>query len=242
MNPFLLKKSSFSSSPDSKKNLEQFLAYMIASEKEVYKNDLIPFKNHAEMIEAKVEDFFAERFSQLKRAQEILKAHFEKLPFIDEESSYQAWERGVKQLQNQLQDPAFTPPFSKTAQEMMSLSWKWMDRAYEIAKKLLEEKNFEEAEQLFFLLKTIQPTVFEYWLGEATCQHTMKKFQQALETYSLSLLLQPSNALLFFQIADCFKHCNEEECYRQALDCCIKYANDSSELQQEAIKLRNTHA
>ena len=52
-------------------------------------------------------------------------------------------------------------------------------------------------------LHGLQPAVFEYWLGEATCRHATGNYEEALNTYSISLILQPESALVFYQMGDC---------------------------------------
>jgi tetratricopeptide (TPR) repeat protein len=233
--------------PELQKTVDAFHNWLIDIEKKYYHSDLVPFKQHAEEMKAKGNQIIADERKQFQRAEALIKEHFERQekenPGAFAEATYSIWEEAADKMRKQITDEDFLPSIFVPLQEQMSLPWPWMDRVYRLAGELLEVQHYEEAQDIYVLLYHLQPAVFEYCFGVATCQHMLGKYQDAVNTYSLSLLLQPENALVFFQMADCFFKGQEQQCGMQTLEYCIEYAQKDDqykELYQEAVQLKQS--
>jgi len=235
--------------PEMQKYVDVFLEWVIGIEKKHYHNEMIPFEKHAEQMKAKGQQIFVDYRNQFQHAQTVLKDHFEmqergkgKLKAYAD-ASYSIWEEAVSRMRKKIQDSAFVPSIFEPLQEQMSIPWAWMDRAYQVANDLLAAKRYDDAQDVYLFLSNLQPAVFEYWFGVATCQHVLGKYEEAANTYSICLLFQPENALIFFQLADCFFQGREKECGMQTLEYCIEYAQKDEQykdLHQEAVQLKRS--
>ena len=65
--------------------------------------------------------------------------------------------------------------------------------------------------------------------------------EEALNTYAMSLLWEPTNPFVFFQIASCYYQEKEPENCLKAIDACIEHAKKDekyAEVLQEASKVK----
>ena len=233
--------------PNIQKHVDDFLAFIIGEELKEYSNPLVPFTQRAKEIRTYAQASFGRLQNCLQHGMIVLKKHFElqenqenqKSP-ESEDSSFTTVIKGFEELRKKMQEPAFsiiTMFQAGPIQEQILLPWAFMDRAYKIAKQLLEEKSYEDAEAAFLVLRFLHSEVFEYWVGEACALQGQGKLEDAVSSYIGSLLLQPSNAFIFFQIASCLYQANEIPGCLKALELCLEHAkNDPAQtaLMQEA--------
>lgn len=223
---------------------------LIEIEKEFYTSTIVPFEQHAEQMRLKGQQFFVDTFNQYKKAQEVLKQQFDiqdqkKIPF-PEEASYKVWEEAIQTIVKKKENLAFDESVFDPAQliqDQLQLPWPFMDRVYGIANELFAEKKYEEAGLLYSLLRTLNPGIFAYWYGEAAAHQMQGHFEEAIEAYGFSLILDTQNPDVFFQIASCCFQLGEKESSISALECCIEYAKERPEcaaLLKTATQLKAT--
>lgn len=232
-------------SPELQKNVDVFLAWLISLEKKYYKNDFQPFVQRENQMKAKMQELVIAFTKRLTCAKKLLKDRFElqeqEHPGTFPEATFSIWEHAEAEIQEKYKKGTFSPVSFISLQDQMAIPWAWLDRAYQTACGLLYEKRYEEAQDIYFFLHHLQPMVFEYWLGEATCQHMLGKYKEAIDTYSMSLLLQPENGLVFFQMAECFSQNDEKESALKALASCLtRLEKDATQvaLYNEALQLK----
>lgn len=232
--------------PRIKKEMDAFIEWLIRIEKQHYpQHNIIPFEQHAAKLRIKGQQVFTDLHNRLSCARNILKEYFEleekKNPAAFEGTTFSLYEEAAAQMANLIQLEAYTPSPLLSLQEQMDIPWEWMDRAYAVGNQLFDNKRYAEAEDVYYFLCHMQPSVFDYWLGQATCQHVLGKFQTAIDTYAMSLILNPDSALVFFQMADCFLHMSEKERSLKSLDFCIECTEDDEtqkSLRIEAMQRR----
>lgn len=233
---------------DTKIKRDAAIDSLIEIEKKYYTPTIVSFEHHAEQIRLHGQQFFEDSFHQYKKAQEILKKHFDiqdqqKKPF-PEEASYKVWEAATQAMQKKQETLSFNESLFDHAtpiQEQLHLPWPFMDRVYGIANELFSEKKHEEAQALYYFLRTLNPGIFAYWYGEAAALQLQGHFEKAIETYGISLILDTQNPDVFFQIASCCFHLGEKESSVKALECCIEYAKERPEcaaLSKTATQLK----
>ena len=211
-------------------NLDPIMEDIIAIEKEEYHNDLVPFSQAEAQLRESAKKKTFELYSDLNNGKGILKELFEadeqnnpNLPF---DVLFARWEEGSKAYRERLKNKRDS---EKSLQELCGLSQVFMNRAYEKAKNLSEEKRYEDAACVFKFLRNLNSDVFEYLVGEALALHKLGRFEEALETYSISLFYQPENPDIFFQMSDCLCSLDEIQAGIEALKTCIELSEKKPE-------------
>jgi tetratricopeptide (TPR) repeat protein len=212
------------------KDLDDLFVGVVELEKKEYHNDLVPFSQHEQFIRAQGQEAVGQIYDQLNRGKKVLKELFEfeerQNPQLPDEVRHARWEEGSQALKEKMLQIAVVSEeeSNKSAQELCGISWAFMNRAYLKAKYLLDEKRYEDASCLFMFLRYLNSEVFEFWLGEAIALQELAKFEEALESYTMTLLLQPDNPYCFFEMADCLYQLKEMPACVEALNLCIEYA------------------
>ena len=194
-------------------------------------------------IKTQVRKAFEEEYKNLMDAAGILKETFQKEdelhPEKHEEDAFSLWEEHQKRLKKQPTDPDLfiSSDMDVSLQERLELPWIFLDRVYNHALSLLQQKKFNDAVVIFQFLKHLNPSVFEYWLGEATCHHELGNFEKALSTYNYCLPFNKFQPLIQYQIANCYKELKDNTQALEALKQCFSAAE-----QEETNILDDAHA
>lgn len=234
------------------KEIQQYVniivGHLVETEKKSYENPLVPFSQHSEAMKLQAEEHIVNLHTELQRGQQVLKERFiaqeKQNPKISQDALFSTWEKASLEMKNKLNDPALISSkmdTSKPLQELLGLSWAFMDRAYQTANTLLSEKQYEDAESVYLFLCFLNPAVFEYWLCAATCQQVNGKLEEALNTYTTTLQLHPEHPFVFFQMASCYSEAKDQEACMKALDQSIEYAAEKSEyaaILQDATQMK----
>jgi len=207
-------------------SLDWAMDSVIEAEKEEYQNDLVPFSQHEAQLREEGKKASYEIYQKLIQAKKLLKELFE----VEEKSKknlpfgafFSRFEEGVANKQD---DP------EKSLQEQCGLSQEFMDRAYEKGTYLIGERRFDDAASVFLFLRYLNDSVFEYWYGEAFALHELGKFENALDSYAMSLLELPENPVVFFQMADCLYHLGNRDACLKVLTVSIEYCKEKPEYE-----------
>jgi tetratricopeptide (TPR) repeat protein len=240
--------SNESLTPLIREGLDHLLDFIVSEEKKNYNNPLVPFDQVAEKIKIKCLSNAEQVYHQLNSAKKILKEKLEleesEHPEIAFDSTFHSLEEAYKRLAKsaRAQDVKSDENFGKKPlQEFGNISWGFMDRCYHVGEQLMEEKRFQEAGFVFTFLRYLNPLVFEYWFQEAICLHETEKYENAITSYGMSLMLQPQNPAVFFQMASALYSLQEDQACLQTLDLALKYAKDNSgyeDLYRKAFKIK----
>lgn len=221
------------------RSLEEVLDKIVAIEKSDYHNDLVPFSQHEKQIREKGHEVINSLINAIEQGQKVLKDFFEleekEHPEIDREAHYARWEEASQKLKGMptlLDIATGVIEEEEPLQKQCGLSWAFMDRAYATATKLKEDKRIEDAANIFKLLRYLNSNVFEYWLSEADALFDLGKYEEALDVYGQSLLLQPENPHAFYQIGSCWYELDKFENSMTAFDACIEYAKASEDYSE----------
>jgi len=182
------------------KQINAFLSTVIELEKEDYHNDLVPFSQHAAEIREKGAALFIERQRKLDHGKALLQELFEE-ENNPPELSFAVYTAAVAAYKEKMKEADLTE--AKSLQEELELPQAFMHRGLQVARKLLDEEKYEDAESLFLFLHFLQPNVFEYPFGQAVCQQALEHYEEAIESYRMSLQQEPTNPAPFFLMAGC---------------------------------------
>jgi tetratricopeptide (TPR) repeat protein len=227
--------------------LDEYMDHIVEIEKENYYDTLLPFEQHEKRMRASSTKFFEEFLQQFAHAHKVLKEYFDKeektIPHVPKEASLSQLDACLLSLREKIVgDTEFVEntSFTQTFQEMLGIDWLFMDRAYGVSKNLAQEAKFDDAYAVFTLLTFLNPRVFEYAFGKASCQYELGNFEDALDSYSEALVLETKNPACFFQIANCLYLMEEFASSIESLKICIEYTKDDpekAELLQSATKV-----
>jgi tetratricopeptide (TPR) repeat protein len=212
------------------KYVDGLLNKIVEIEKEGYDNKLLPFAQKQKEIKACAQEYFVQLHQKLKMGQKTLADQFELQERlgqrVSKEATFSVWEQARKELEKQLNDPHFSfqeIDETRPLQELLQIPWAFMNRAYQTANTLLQEKRYREAESIYIFLCFLHPRVFEYWFCSAACKQELGMLEEALDTYAFSLLWEPTNPLVFFQMASCYYQGKEKDGCLKALEMCLQY-------------------
>jgi tetratricopeptide (TPR) repeat protein len=216
---------------DAQKYLDMILDEVLRLEEEGYHNPLISFAQYADQMRAIAHEHVSHYYNELDQARTVIKHLLEReeqeSQNIPSDAAYKHCEQALVTLKNDLDDPqkALQIDFDHASLQILAkISRSFMDRLLQRAKDFMKEKRFAQAASFFFFLRYLNPMVFEYWLYEAICFHEMKNLEHAMTSYGMSLLLQPKNPFVFFQMANICYELSKFEDSMKLLDVAIDYA------------------
>ncbi len=91
----------------------------------------------------------------------------------------------------------------------LSISNTCMEALYIGAKNLFDLKEYNHAQQAFFVLCTLDPTQFVHWIGFAHTNFQNKNYQEAINSYAMASALDPTNIWPHIWAANTFEAMND---------------------------------
>lgn len=82
----------------------------------------------------------------------------------------------------------------KPISELLGFSPEVIDKFYEVAYQILQQKRFKDAKDVFFFLVTIAPQVSECWLGLGYAYGHCEEPEGAIQSYLRAIALSPHKA------------------------------------------------
>jgi tetratricopeptide (TPR) repeat protein len=75
---------------------------------------------------------------------------------------------------------------------------------YGIGTKLFNEKKYNDAISVFYLLSVLNPYTYEIWLSLGMSAHKIEEWGTAIHAYSMAAIFKPEQALPHLYAAECF--------------------------------------
>lgn len=104
----------------------------------------------------------------------------------------------------------------KSLQEVIGLPDTEIEKIYAFAGRLYEDKRFQDASDVFFLLTLLKPNQYAFWVGLGLADQQLEGYRQALESYGYAMFLDLDDPQAHLYAAQCFYHLNE---FDKAKDC-----------------------
>lgn len=130
----------------------------------------------------------------------------------------------------------------KVLQEIIGYTPETMEKFYQIAYNLFQHQHYQEAGDAFIFLTTLNPYVYNYWLGLGMCEQLCNKFDGALIAYATSILIQVENPISHYHSATCYEALNDPGNAIASLELAIMYAGEKPEyetIKRHAIAARD---
>lgn len=80
---------------------------------------------------------------------------------------------------------------------------------YELGYQLYQVGNYKKGEEVFRRLVVAAPLEKKHWQGLGSCQQMQNKYQDAILSWSMVVLLDPSSPLPHFHAAECLFSLNQ---------------------------------
>lgn len=119
--------------------------------------------------------------------------------------------------------------------KQLGISDECMLALYQSARWLFEQDDFQQAENAFFAICSIDPSQFVFWVGLGhACFHNAH-YQQAIEAYAMSAALHNENAWPHIWAANCFESEGDFLHAKMALEEALSLAKRERPLQVEFV-------
>lgn len=86
--------------------------------------------------------------------------------------------------------------------QMLGISTQTLSHCYELGKWFYEEKNYDEACDIFKFLTCIAPNMPEFWISLGITQNNMGYYQEAIDTYQKAKELFDGNPAIHIHLAN----------------------------------------
>lgn len=126
-------------------------------------------------------------------------------------------------------------------QDILDLSDICMAKLYKKASHLFEIKHFRASADAFLFLATLNPNVYEYWLGFGMAMQLSSEYEIAIDAYELAALMDLASPVPYFYLAKCLFAIHDRNSSLEALNLAIEMAGDGedySELRSQAKSAR----
>lgn len=126
-------------------------------------------------------------------------------------------------------------------QEILCLSDICMANLYKTASHLFEMNHFQQSADAFLFLATLNPHVYEYWLGFGMSMQLSSEYEIAIDAYELASLTDLTSPVPYFYLAKCLFAIHDRNSALEALNLAIEIADDNEdflELKSQAESAR----
>lgn len=131
----------------------------------------------------------------------------------------------------------------KVLQEIIGYTAETMEKFYQIAFKLFQHQQYQEAGDAFIFLTTLNPYVYNYWLGLGMCEQLSNRFDGALIAYATAILIKVENPVPHYHSATCYEALNDYGNALASLELAVLYAGDNPEyaaIKKHAIQAKES--
>lgn len=117
----------------------------------------------------------------------------------------------------------------KVLQEIIGYSAATMEKFYFVAYKLFQHQQYQEAADAFIFLTTLNPYIYNYWLGLGMCEQLLKREEAALIAYATAILINVENPVPHYHSASCYNELKDQGNALASLELAIMYCEDKVE-------------
>lgn len=118
-----------------------------------------------------------------------------------------------------------------TYQESLSIPDEAMQEYYEIACEFYDNKQFEEAGDVFFFLACLNPLQSNLWIRSGNAEEALEHYEEALEAYSMAMLTDSNDPFPHYYSAGIYLKIGSKAQAKECLDICLRLVEDQPEFQ-----------
>ncbi|MEC7839555.1 MAG: SycD/LcrH family type III secretion system chaperone [Chlamydiota bacterium] len=120
----------------------------------------------------------------------------------------------------------------KNFQEILGYSDETMEKFYQVGYNFFQKQNYEKSAEIFTFLTTLNPTVFNYWLGLGMAEQLLEEYHSALLAYAMAAMVDVSHPLPHYHTASCYRSILDDTSAISSLDLCILNATEKEEFEE----------
>jgi type III secretion system low calcium response chaperone LcrH/SycD len=150
--------------------------------------------------------------------------------FMDDMDEFQVPEGALERIQ----DPKLFKQQideGKTFQEILGYTDAVMEKFYQAAYGYFQQQKYEKASEAFTFLTTLNPTVFNYWLGLGMADQMCEEYHSALLAYAMASMVDVTNPIVHYHSASCHRSLLDDESALSSLDLCVLSAGEREEFE-----------
>lgn len=205
------------------------LAEVLADQEMQQPNQLMPKKAYIERYELQIARELATTQERLKKGPKMLiqaLAEMSQDNSIDNDLIQELYKLTAlaSMIANERQQFISELGLGKTIQAIAGLSDSSLEKLYQAAKHVFDQKRFSEAADAFGFLTMLNPTKFAFWLGLGNSEFNLKNYEAALFAYAFVCRINPQ---------DYFGHIFSCRCYEALGD--MKNAINALEMALDII-------
>jgi len=129
----------------------------------------------------------------------------------------------------------------KSFQEILHINDEEMHRYYSTASHFFYSQQYQKASDAFTFLTTLNPNVYEYWLGLGMAEHRLEEYNGALLAYGMAVIACPPSPLPHFYKAHCYSSLGESASALASLKVSLRFMGSRTEydeLRKKALILQ----
>ncbi|MBS0628369.1 MAG: hypothetical protein JSS09_09180, partial [Verrucomicrobia bacterium] len=150
------------------------------------------------------------------------------------------WVKYSEYLLNKLQNPPEQPLSQEEALEAFDrefpISDDTIERFYQCGYRLYQDKNYQEAADVFFVISSIDYRRHNVWMILGLSEEKLNNYEQALVAFSMATLTDMENPLTFLHSAECYLALTDNENAQNCLQSALNLVNDKSDKESQQIK------
>ncbi|MDB2614389.1 tetratricopeptide repeat protein [Chlamydiales bacterium] len=126
----------------------------------------------------------------------------------------------------------------KTLQDAFYLSNESISCFYQVGREYLNQKKYDQASGLFYLLIQLNSNLYEFWLGMAVCFQEQKLFDEAIKAYQKAKEMRPEDPTFDILIAECYLSLSNTSAAEDHLHTAKELLNESENFDHLKAKCR----
>lgn len=120
----------------------------------------------------------------------------------------------------------------KTFQEIIGYSDEVMEKFYQAAYSLFQQKRYQDSADAFTFLTTMNPYVHNYWLGLGMSEQLIENYEGAAIAYGMAVMTDATNPVPLFHSSTCAYLLGDYEGALATLQEVVQRCGDQAEHQK----------
>lgn len=125
----------------------------------------------------------------------------------------------------------------KTLQQIAHVSDETLEKMYQAAKWIYNDKQFKQAAEAFGFLTILNPTRYAFWLGLGNAEFFNKQYEAALLAYAFCCEVNPEDPTCHLFSCRCYEQINEMDNAVNALDLALFVIADKPDHADLKVKI-----
>lgn len=213
------------------------LAEVLAAQEMLHPNQLMPKKAFIERFQLQIAEELAQAQERLKKGPKVLlQALVDKSEDnnIDSDLIQELYKLTAlaNMIANERERFINELSMGKTIQAIAGMSDSSLEKLYQAAKYVFDQKRFSEAADAFGFLTMLNASKFAFWLGLGNSEFNLKNYKQALFAYAFVCRVNPEDYFCHIFSCRCYEALGDIENAINALELALYVVGDTPEKKE----------